>query len=219
MNDDQIRKNVVDKLVWDGRVEASDIRVEVSDGQVTIFGNVPNYTAKRAVWDQAWSTPGVVSVNDQIRVIHPPTKLPILNDETLQKNVETILTLNSGVDAKKIDVRTDDGKVEMEGAVDSYWKKVKAENLVEDIAGVTKVVNKLFVIPDGDYEDKNIAEDLMKIYDKSVYVNSENIDVKVENGVVTLSGDLSSWEAKRTAYNLAQLASGVQDVIDHTNVR
>lgn len=218
LTDKEIKNNIIDKLQWDGRIDASHLQIDVYEGQVTLYGKVPNYTAKRAVMDHTWSTTDVAAVNDQIMVKYHPTSLPILKDETLAANVDTVLALDSSIDPMDIDVIVENGKVVLEGSVDAYWKKVKAETLVSDMVGVTEVIDKLVVIPDGNYLDKDIAQDLIRIYDKNSYVDTEHLDVQVEDGVITLSGMVPSWAEKRTAFNLANFAYGVRDVIDRITV-
>ena len=213
-DNEQIKKDIVDKLYWDGRVDAVDIKIDIREGQVKIYGSVPNYTAKQAAWEDAWITPGVKDVNDQI-VVKYPTNLPIPKDEEIRTNVISVLSLNSSIDSEDIDVEVTDGKVVLEGMVDSYWQKIKAEDLVFDIIGVTHVLNKLSVVPNGNFLDKDIAEDIVNIYDKSVQVESEQISVKVEDGIVTLTGTVPNWSIKRTAVNLARFTPGVRDVVDY----
>lgn len=213
-DNEQIKKDIVDKLYWDGRVDAADIKIDIREGQVKIYGSVPNYTAKQAAWEDAWITPGVKDVNDQI-VVKYPTNLPIPKDEEIRTNVISVLSLNSSIDSEDIDVEVTDGKVVLEGMVDSYWQKIKAEDLVFDIIGVTHVLNKLSVVPNGNFLDKDIAEDIVNIYDKSVQVESEQISVKVEDGIVTLTGTVPNWSIKRTAVNLARFTPGVRDVVDY----
>ena len=55
--DEQIKKAVVDMLYWDSRVDASDIHVEVTDGEVTLRGTVPSYATKEAALFDAWKIP------------------------------------------------------------------------------------------------------------------------------------------------------------------
>jgi osmotically-inducible protein OsmY len=49
-------------------VEASKIRVSVTDGQVTLDGNVNAWFERTASEDAAWAAPGVISVVDHIHI-------------------------------------------------------------------------------------------------------------------------------------------------------
>ena len=46
-SDDRVREDVCDRLSWDDEVDASDITVTVSQGEVTLEGNVPDRHSKR----------------------------------------------------------------------------------------------------------------------------------------------------------------------------
>jgi hyperosmotically inducible protein len=51
--EEQIKRDVVDQLYWDNRVDASDVTVEVSNGTVTLRGTVPTYFASTAALNDA----------------------------------------------------------------------------------------------------------------------------------------------------------------------
>jgi osmotically-inducible protein OsmY len=50
-------------------------------------------------------------------------------------------------------------------------------------------------------------------------VNIEDIDIRVENGVVTLSGTVPDWDARRAAINAAEFTKGVIDVLDELTIQ
>jgi osmotically-inducible protein OsmY len=50
-------------------------------------------------------------------------------------------------------------------------------------------------------------------------VNSEHIGVSVENGVVTLSGTVSSYVEKRTAERSAQRVTGIRGIVEQIRVK
>jgi hypothetical protein len=51
------------------------------------------------------------------------------------------------------------------------------------------------------------------------YLDASNIEVSVQGGTVTLSGDVENREAKRRAEDLAESCSGVQQVQNNINVQ
>jgi osmotically-inducible protein OsmY len=66
--DGDIKSRVVDRLRVDTLTEPYDIKVDVKQSVVVLGGTVRNALAKRAAGDDAWDTPGVVDVSNQIRV-------------------------------------------------------------------------------------------------------------------------------------------------------
>ena len=67
-SDDRIREDVNDRLSDNAYVDASEIEVQVSNGEVTLTGSVNERNAKRMAEDIAESVLGVRNVENRIRV-------------------------------------------------------------------------------------------------------------------------------------------------------
>ncbi len=67
-SDDRIREDVSDRLTDDPYVDASDIDITVSAGEVTLSGHVGHRSAKRRAEDVAESVSGVTHVQNNLRV-------------------------------------------------------------------------------------------------------------------------------------------------------
>ena len=67
-SDDRLRDEVSDRLMEDDRVDASDVEVEVTDGEVILTGTVPERSMKRRAEDVSEQVLGVRDVMNQIRV-------------------------------------------------------------------------------------------------------------------------------------------------------
>ena len=67
-SDERLREEVSDRLMADDRIDASDIEVEVHDGEVTLTGTVDGRMAKRRAEDCAEEVMGVRDVMNQLRV-------------------------------------------------------------------------------------------------------------------------------------------------------
>lgn len=211
--DEQIKKDVVDHLYWDHRVDASDIEIEVDNHEVILRGSVPSYTASEAALFDAWKAEGVTRVDNQLLVEYPPT-VEIPTDDDIEKRVEFVLEWNQSTADADIEVRVDHGDVILEGDVDAYWRKFRAQQLVSEVRGVISVNNKLTVVPTEKVTDEVIAKDVIKAIDRSFSVDVNNIDVKVENGIVTLSGVVPDRSTQLVARACAENTFGVLEVED-----
>jgi osmotically-inducible protein OsmY len=216
-SDEEIKKDIVDQLFWDDRVNASKITVDVEDGEVTLKGSVPNYSARLAASTDTWVVSGVLSVNNDIEIEYAETDVSYV-DSQLNSYIMNVLKWNPNIDSSEISVSVDNGWVTIEGSVDALWKKMRAEDLISDIAGVLGVTNKLSVVPTKDIMDELIAEDIVSALERNASLNVEDIDVKVENGTVTLSGSVSSWSARMAAYEAALYTEGVTRIHDDLQV-
>jgi osmotically-inducible protein OsmY len=67
-SDERLREEVSDRLMADDQIDASDIEVEVHNGEVTLTGTVDGRLAKRRAEDCAEEVMGVRDVMNQIRV-------------------------------------------------------------------------------------------------------------------------------------------------------
>ena len=65
-SDAEIKSMVVDRLRENPQTMDSTIKVDVKQGVVVLGGEVPTWVAKRAAGDDAWDTPGVVDVSNQL---------------------------------------------------------------------------------------------------------------------------------------------------------
>jgi osmotically-inducible protein OsmY len=70
-SDDRIKEDVNDRLSDDPFVDASEIEVTVSAGEVTLTGTVDHRSNKRRAEDLAESVSGVKNVENRIRVAQP----------------------------------------------------------------------------------------------------------------------------------------------------
>lgn len=206
-----IKKDIVDSIYWDTRVDASDIGVQVQDGEVTLTGTVPDYIAYQAAEDDARLIEGVFSVKNLINLKYPEG-LILPTDGEIAANIKQALLAHSSIDGAGIDVNVKDGVVTLTGSVDTYWKKFRTEEIAYGMRGVISVVNKLTVVPTKRLTDEAIAENIRTAFERNILIDPASITVRVENGAVTLSGEASSWLEIREAENIAFYTPGVLDV-------
>ncbi|HEX9106274.1 MAG TPA: BON domain-containing protein [Longimicrobiales bacterium] len=68
MHDDDVLESVRENLFQDSYVDPERIHVRVQDGVVTLSGFVDDYLEARYAWDDAWESPGVRGVINQLEV-------------------------------------------------------------------------------------------------------------------------------------------------------
>lgn len=215
LTDELVKTSVVDHLAWDDRVDASNVQVTIDGGEVTLKGVVPSYLARLAAAHAALSVRGVNGLNNQLEVKYSD----IFSDEEVHRAVENRILWNPYLFAYKIDVSMDKGWATLKGTVDAYWKKLAAEEEASNVRGVIGVSNHIAVVTTKDKDerlvDEAIAEDVVKAIDRNRQVIAENVDVKVVDGDVILSGEVSSQEARNAAYWSALYTFGVSNVHNH----
>jgi osmotically-inducible protein OsmY len=216
--DEEIKKEVVDSLYWDNRIDASDIKVEVESGEVILTGSAPTYRAVSAASDDTWFVKGVIAVENHLAVEYPST-VEIPTDIQIREQLEDAFRWDPDLVGEDITPFVSNGWVTLEGTVDAYWMKIQAERVAVDTVGVVGTTNKIAVVPTEKITDESIAKDVVEAIARNLHVLVDNVTVEVENGRVTLSGTVSSWTAKSAAFNAALYTLGVVDVEDHMMVR
>lgn len=209
--EDEIRKDVLDELRWDTRVDAAAVTVEVKDGIVTLGGEVPTYQERAAAVESAISVSGVKDVVNEI-AIHPLDVPTLPADADIQDRIRTMLEWNTRINEADIQTSVVDGIVTLEGAVDTHWKRPYVEEIVGNIRGVVAIHNNLAVVPTRSVTDQIIAEDVVAALKRNLLVDADSIEVRVENAIVTLSGRVSSHAERKAAEGDASITSGVVEV-------
>ncbi len=214
---ERIKRDVVNQLVWDNAVDASQVKVEVIDGRVILTGTVPLLVARRAAQADAMMVPGVTAVDNQL-VVRYPMAVPTISDDELCSRARKVLQWNADTDSTDFRVSATLGRVSLEGSVDAYWKKMRAEQLVSELAGVLGVINSLAVVPTGDTTDRQIAEDILAALDSTGAIDVSTVNVQVENGMVTLSGSVPGDTARRHAGTIVANTEGVTGITNNLAV-
>ncbi len=215
---EEIKKDIVDQLYWDSRVDASNVKVEVSEGEVVMTGTVQNYMAYKTAEEDAWAMSGVRFVRNDLTIKYPPgVELPV--DTEIQSNIENLLLWQPNIDSSSIEVIVENGWVTLRGSVDAYWKKTRVEEIALGLNGVLGIVNELAVVPTKKHEDHTIAEDIEAAMERNFNIDVDLVDIKVENGHVILTGSVPSLPAFRTAQRIVENTLGVVSVDNELVIR
>lgn len=212
--DSEIKKAILDGLMFDPRVSMFTVDVNVADGKVTLSGRVDNLAARSAAQDIARNTIGVSIVHNMIKV--RPRKL--LTNQSLAQKVQSAIERDPYLSGEQVDVRVLNSEVTLTGKVETKFEKNHATDVIERIAGVAAVKNRLtfpaYVTEKSDWALKN---DIETMFYWTPELDAGDIDVAVNNGKVTLSGTVDTWRQSFTAVNKAYEA-GAEEVQDDLTV-
>ena len=126
------------------------------------------------------------------------------NNLELARNVAAAIQWEPLMKGTEIHVTAIDGVISLTGVVDSYLKKYKAEDITKSIVGVKAVVEQIEIKFNNDDEknDNAIAVKIINALKDDGRVPHDRIKVRVENGWVTLEGDLP-WNYQKEAATAA----------------
>jgi osmotically-inducible protein OsmY len=127
-------------MLWDVFVPDDRIRTTVSDGWITLEGEVNRWTqredAERAIRNLA----GVAGVVNRITVA-----VPRANTEEIRGAIEGALERQAEREGRRIEVNVRDGTVTLSGSVRSWGERNAVEQAAGYAQGVRKVESRLIV--------------------------------------------------------------------------
>lgn len=142
-----------------------------------------------------------------------------MEDKYLRQSIIDELDFEPSIDAADIGVAVEDGVVTLTGHVGSYAEKLAVEDAVRRVRGVKAIAEEIEVrYPDGKQTaDDQIAKRALDILAWDISVPNERIQVKVQRGWLTLSGEVD-WNYQKTAAEQAVRKlggiTGITNLID-----
>jgi hyperosmotically inducible periplasmic protein len=139
-------------------------------------------------------------------------------DQEIQSAVKAQLEKKELFRAIKAEVN--EGIVTISGEVPLYMDKVNAEKRVRKVKNVDGVRNRVEVSGPGIVDDEvreNLSTKLR--YDRAGYgIVFNNLGVDVNNGVVTIAGNVRDYPDRDSALAIVSTTAGVKEVVDEIEV-
>lgn len=142
-------------------------------------------------------------------------------DAQLQQDVLAELKWEPSINAAQISVEVKDGVVTLAGHVGSFAEKWDAGRAAQRVSGVNALAVEIEVLLPGPSQrsDAEIARSAKEVLQWTTYLPKDAIKIMVENGWVTLSGEVT-WEYQRqAAVKALRYLMGVTGVSDETSIK
>ena len=148
-------------------------------------------------------------------------------DAWIDGKAETTLLLNGNLDSFDINTDVKNGKVTLTGKVESDVDKALAAELIANLDGVESVENELTVLNNDTISDSDIMQTLKDTKVETVVktrllleseVRGTDIEVEVDEGKVTLTGEVKTQAAKDLAGAIAKGATDVTKVVNELEI-
>ena len=157
---------------------------------------------------------------------------------TIINNREVIFMTNNGqmyttvIEKLKFEPKLDDSNITVSiqgdhdivvlgGKVSSYNEKLVAEKAIKSLAKVRSIANKIEIDLDIKYtkSDVDLAKSVTHALKSSASVPSDNIQSVIQNGIVSLTGEVIWQFQKNNAFNTIKDLVGVKSIINKITIK
>jgi osmotically-inducible protein OsmY len=137
--DEDITQAVIDRIAWSTTIPSDVVEVVVSDGWVSLAGEVEWWYQQNAAVNLVQQMMGVTGVSNRISVQSKAVKMAI------EQDINSALKRSAIVDVDRIQVESENNKVVLRGDVRSFAARDEAERIAWSESGVDSVDNHLGV--------------------------------------------------------------------------
>jgi hyperosmotically inducible periplasmic protein len=218
--DNNLRAEIMNNAL--NKKQFKNVQVAVRNGTVTLSGTVDLAEAKRQALDRVRHVKGIEAINNQIQVAGPT----ISDAELQQKVVKAVQYDRLGYHTtpfNAISVSVQNGVVTLGGHAYGPVDADSAVSTALNMKGVKDVVDNIQVDPVSPMDDRIRLAEYRSIYgfsslNKYAIDPAKPIRISVQNGHVTLYGQVDSEADKNTAGIRAKTVPGVFSVTNNLQV-
>jgi len=212
-------------LLLSKHVSPYDIKVETTQAEVTLDGQVPSEQIKAVAGAIALDTSGVKAVHNNLGINPSTARNPETEglgqrvaDLEIKTLVSEALAQNAELAEKHITTDVKNRTVTLSGTVDTVAQKNHADHIAWQVTGVQGVTDNLSAA-NAQANPESIDDKLAHRVEFELYstkaISLKTLQIHADNGTVTLTGNVSSRAEKLLAEKTAQSVEGVRKVVDN----
>jgi osmotically-inducible protein OsmY len=144
-----------------------------------------------------------------------------MSDKTLKHAVEEELDWEPSIDSGHIGVTVEDGVVTLSGHVGTYAEKFTAEKAAKRVKGVRAIAQEIEIRFPNDKKtsDDQIAKRALDIIAWDSTIPKDKVLVKVQNGFVTLSGEVDWFYQRDDAEHAVRKLAGIKGLSNEIRIK
>ena len=212
--DGVLKKRVVDELTWTPGVDATHIGVGVTDGAVTLSGEVESYPEKRLAEKAVRRVKDVRAIAEEITV---RTVFGLANDTDIARAAGVALSQAVDIAADAVTATVSNHVVILEGTVPWRYQRESAERTIRYLKGVRDVQNNVRVKVA--VSTSNIKNGIEAALVRQAVIDAKRCIVTTDHeGAVTITGTVGTWAERAQVDRVAWAAAGVTAVHNQVTV-
>lgn len=142
----------------------------------------------------------------------------MIDDIDITHAIEDELAIDGEVESHLIDVSANEGIVTLSGTVNSLLERDRAVEIAGYTKGVRAIVEDIDVVPAVSKSDAELRFDVENALIRNAVTESYELNVEVDNSIVTLKGTVQSWAERTQAAVVASGVEGVEGIINNVEV-
>jgi osmotically-inducible protein OsmY len=142
------------------------------------------------------------------------------DDQRIELDIQSAINSDYSLNGQDIRASVNNGTVILDGNVNEYYDKYHASDVVSEVLGVKNLVNNIAVNSFPKYSDAALRErvkDRLSSNWETSWV-SDQINVAVTTGMVTLTGEVATWSERDEAGRISALTDGIYSVDNQLTV-
>lgn len=204
----ELKEDALAQLKFECGRAAAGVQISANDGTVTLRGTVPNYAEKVAAIKAVQRVGGVKEVMDELVVKLPDHQK--CTDAEIQTAAYNAISWITTVPTDGLEITVQNGKLTLEGKVESWSQRSAVEDVVRHLGGIVDVTNLIVIKPQPMEPDVKAA--IESAFERHALLDAEKIAVEINGTKAILRGTTSSLAERAEAEQAAQSARGVTDV-------
>jgi osmotically-inducible protein OsmY len=141
----------------------------------------------------------------------------LLDDNDIARAVKTELMISPGISSDKIIINVEKGIVTLSGKTNNILTKDRVIKIAESVTGVKSVVNNIEVNK-SNRSDKAVGNDIRVALANDPATEAYEVNSTINEGIVTLTGTVQSWQEKDLCTRVAESVRGVRNVRNNLQI-
>ena len=211
-------------LLLSKHVSPFDIKVDTTQAEVTLDGQVPSEQIKAVAGAIALDTSGVKEVHNNLAINPATARNPEtegLGERVADLEIKTLvsadLSQNADLAEKHISTDVKNRTVTLSGTVETVAQKNQAEHIAWQVTGVQGVTDNLSAA-NAQTSPETVDDKLAHRVEFELYstkaISLKAVQIHADSGTVTLTGNVASRAEKLLAEKTAQSVEGVRKVVN-----